>query len=155
MNSAPQHNISSARSFSTFFGFRSRLLWPLQTKEFGRSVIGMFGVTWFYLRVCTVVKHSRDMGKHDCLDTSQPIMTSQDLRGQIWLVRLICEAFRCGRRQTSRPQDRVCHITDIMIHHQTRENGMMFLILRRLMSYIYGAPILDVSRSHTTTQHSR
>ena len=26
---------------------------------------------------------------------------------------------------------------------------------RRLMSYIYGAPILDVSRSHTTTQHSR
>ena len=24
-----------------------------------------------------------------------------------------------------------------------------------LISYIYGAPILDVSRSHTTTQHSR
>jgi len=29
------------------------------------------------------------------------------------------------------------------------------LTLRRLMSYIYGAPILGVSRSHTTTQHSR
>ena len=29
------------------------------------------------------------------------------------------------------------------------------LTFRRLMSYIYGAPILDVSRSHTTTQHSR
>ena len=29
------------------------------------------------------------------------------------------------------------------------------LTLRRLMSYTYGAPILDVSRSHTTTQHSR
>jgi len=29
------------------------------------------------------------------------------------------------------------------------------LTLRRLMSYMYGAPILDVSRSHTTTQHSR
>ena len=29
------------------------------------------------------------------------------------------------------------------------------LTLRRLMSYIHGAPILDVSRSHTTTQHSR
>ena len=26
---------------------------------------------------------------------------------------------------------------------------------RLLMSYIYGAPILDVSKSHTTTQHSR
>jgi len=29
------------------------------------------------------------------------------------------------------------------------------LTLRLLMSYIYGAPILDVSRSHTTTQHIR
>jgi len=37
--------------------------------------------------------------------------------------------------------------------------GFCMLTLRRLMSYIYiyiyGAPILDVSRSHTTTQHSR
>ena len=33
--------------------------------------------------------------------------------------------------------------------------GHCNLTLRRLMSYIYGAPILDVSRSHTTTQHSR
>ena len=31
----------------------------------------------------------------------------------------------------------------------------LWLTLRRLMSYTYGAPILDVSRSHTTTQHSR
>ena len=32
-----------------------------------------------------------------------------------------------------------------------------YLTLRRLTSYIYiyGTPILDVSRSHTTTQHSR
>ena len=29
------------------------------------------------------------------------------------------------------------------------------LTLRLLMSYIYGAHILDVSRSHTPTQHSR
>ena len=35
------------------------------------------------------------------------------------------------------------------------EKGTCMLTLRRLMSYIYGAPILDVSRSHTTTQHSR
>ena len=33
--------------------------------------------------------------------------------------------------------------------------NLRHLSLRRLMSYIYGAPILDVSRSHTTTQHSR
>jgi len=31
----------------------------------------------------------------------------------------------------------------------------VYLTFRRLMSYIYGAPILDVSRSHTTTQHNR
>jgi len=30
-----------------------------------------------------------------------------------------------------------------------------YLTLRQVMSYVYGAPILDVSRSHTTTQHSR
>jgi len=29
------------------------------------------------------------------------------------------------------------------------------LTLRRLKSYIHEAPILDVSRLHTTTQHSR
>jgi len=29
------------------------------------------------------------------------------------------------------------------------------ITLRLLMSYVYGAPILDVSRSHTTMQHSR
>jgi len=32
---------------------------------------------------------------------------------------------------------------------------VILLTLRRLMPYIYGAPILDVSRSHTTTQYSR
>ena len=31
----------------------------------------------------------------------------------------------------------------------------LWLTLRLLMSYVYGAPIFDVSRSHTTTHHSR
>jgi len=35
------------------------------------------------------------------------------------------------------------------------KNIKQTLTIRLLMSYIYGAPILDVSRSHTTTQHSR
>jgi len=39
-------------------------------------------------------------------------------------------------------------------HHVSRIR-VKSLTLRLLMSYIYGAPILDVSRSHTTTQHSR
>ena len=38
---------------------------------------------------------------------------------------------------------------------QTRSTNWVWLTLRLLMSYIYGAPILDVSRSHTTTYHSR
>ena len=37
----------------------------------------------------------------------------------------------------------------------TNKMQLYRLTLRRLMSYIYGAPILDVSRSHTTTHHSR
>jgi len=35
------------------------------------------------------------------------------------------------------------------------KNMLEALTLRSLTLYIYGAPILDVSRSHTTTQHSR
>jgi len=38
------------------------------------------------------------------------------------------------------------HVSRIRVKSLTR---------RLLMSYIYGAPILDVSRSHTTTHHSR
>ena len=53
-----------------------------------------------------------------------------------------------GRRKRGRPKLTWAEgIRGLM-----REKG---LTLRRLMSYIYGAPILDVSRSHTTTQHSR
>ena len=37
-------------------------------------------------------------------------------------------------------------------HHQVVH---LSLTRRLLMSYVYGAPILDVSRSHTTTHHSR
>ena len=40
------------------------------------------------------------------------------------------------------------HLLTVTIPHTV-------LTLRLLMSYTYGAPILDVSRSHTTTQHSR
>jgi len=41
------------------------------------------------------------------------------------------------------------------MQHKVKEVTKLLLTLRQLMSYIYGAPILDVSRSHTTTQHSR
>jgi len=52
-------------------------------------------------------------------------------------------------------------ITSLCLLQPTRRHLFLIkserytLTLRRLMSYTYGAPILDVSRSHTTTQHSR
>ena len=44
-----------------------------------------------------------------------------------------------------------------LAHHFLHVSRIMVksLTIGLLMSYIYGAPILDVSRSHTTTQHSR
>jgi len=47
----------------------------------------------------------------------------------------------------------MCHFYDTELW--SSEQQFNTLTLRLLMSYIYGAHILDVSRSHTTTQHSR
>ena len=52
----------------------------------------------------------------------------------------------------------ICYLLALLeAHHFLHVNRIRvkLLTLRRLMSYIYGAPILDVARSHTTTQHSR
>jgi len=52
----------------------------------------------------------------------------------------------------------ICYLLALLgAHHFLHVNRIRvkLLTLRRLMSYIYGAPILDVSRSHTTTQHRR
>jgi len=52
----------------------------------------------------------------------------------------------------------ICYLLALLgVHHflHVSRIRVKLLTLRWLMSYIYGAPILDVSRSHTTTQHSR
>ena len=52
----------------------------------------------------------------------------------------------------------ICHLLALLgAHHFLHVSRIRVksLSLRLLMSYMYGAPILDVSRSHTTTQHSR
>jgi hypothetical protein len=53
----------------------------------------------------------------------------------------------------------ICFLLALLAHDFLHISRIRFksLNLRLLMSYmyIYGAPILDVSRSHTTTQHSR
>jgi len=52
----------------------------------------------------------------------------------------------------------ICYLLALLgAHHflHVSRIRVKLLTLRRLMSYIYAAPIFDVSRSHTTTQHSR
>jgi len=52
----------------------------------------------------------------------------------------------------------ICYLLALLgAHHflHVSRISVKLSTFRRLMSYIYGAPILDVSRSHTTTQHSR
>ena len=52
----------------------------------------------------------------------------------------------------------ICYLLALLrAHHFLHVSRIRVKLLTfgLLMSYIYGAPILDVSRSHTTTQHSR
>ena len=52
----------------------------------------------------------------------------------------------------------ICYLLALLgAHHflHVSRIRVKLLTLRLLMSYTYGPPILDVSRSHTTTQHSR
>jgi len=52
----------------------------------------------------------------------------------------------------------ICYLLALLgAHHflHVSRIRVKLLTFRRLMSCIYGAPILDVSRSHTTTQHIR
>ena len=51
----------------------------------------------------------------------------------------------------------ICYLLALLAHHFLHVSRIMVksLTLRLLMSYIYGAHIFYVSRSHTTTQHSR
>ena len=52
----------------------------------------------------------------------------------------------------------ICYLLALLgAHHFLHVSRIRVKLLTfgLLMSHIYGAPILDVSRSHTTTQHSR
>ena len=52
----------------------------------------------------------------------------------------------------------ICYLLALLgFHHFLHVSRIRVksLTFRLLMSYIYGAPILDVSRTHTTRQHSR
>jgi len=51
----------------------------------------------------------------------------------------------------------ICYFLALLAHHFLHVSRIMVksLPFRLIMSYIYGAHILDVSGSHTTTHHSR
>ena len=53
----------------------------------------------------------------------------------------------------------ICYLLALLAHHFLHVSRIRVksLTIRLIMSYIYiyGAPILDVSRSYTTTHHSR
>jgi len=66
----------------------------------------------------------------------------------LWAVRPVQSLSACTRVQFTYERLNVGGVCCPHLHDT-------ILTLRWLMSYIYGAPILDVSRSHTTTQHSR
>jgi len=84
-------------------------------------------------------------------EIAQTIGISKERRGYILHEELDMKKF-CARWV---PRLLTADQKTYMCFYQTTDIDHEVLTLRRLMSYIYGAPILDVSRSHTTTQHSR
>jgi len=82
------------------------------------------------------------------------------------ILPMLAELFRADRRTDRhdkvnplKPElNPICYLLALLgVHHflHVSRIRVKLLTFRPLMSYIYGAPILDVSRSHTTTQHSR
>jgi len=69
-------------------------------------------------------------------------------QNEYWSEECLQQYFQRKMEHILRPLHFLCKLYSF-------EKSKRDLTLRRLMSYIYGAPILDVSRSHTTTQHSR
>jgi len=69
-----------------------------------------------------------------------------------------CQSFSVFINPLNPELNPICYLLALLgAHHflHVSRIRVKLLTFRLLMSYIYGAPILDVSRSHTTTQHSR
>jgi hypothetical protein len=96
-----------------------------------RASVPVQGSTLLLPFICLVIYTSCHNGPNhvisECLNTLRP-----ELNPIYYLLALLAHDF--------------LHVSRIRVK---------LLILMLLMSYIHGAPILDVSRSYTTTQHSR
>ena len=83
--------------------------------------------------------------------SSQNGRTNRKMEAQFFVM---CPVCLC--RQSSNSLFPVyCYRRQKPERSQRSKLRILYLTLRSLTLYIYGAPILDVSRSHTTTQHSR
>ena len=105
------------------------------------------------------LKNNIILESHLLIDYPPPLIKNPNRfrEGQIYLFpqrpsTLAWEAIPASCLMGTKGSTRLCWETGTWRYNSTLQT---LLTLRRLMSYIYGAPILDVSRSHTTTQHSR
>ena len=115
-----------------------------------------------YVSGYTETDNDRNIISPDCLAPTSEFVSSRQ-SGQILAAVRIGFECRCNGQNGCRFNPRnpelnpICYLLALVAHHFLHVSRIMVksLTLRLLMSYIYGAVILDVSRSHTTTQHSR
>jgi len=101
-----------------------------------------------------------------------PLLVSWSRKGRaiplipLWVARPVQSLNACTRvhfKPLNAELNPICYLLALLTHHflYVSRIRVKLLTLRLLMSYIYiyiyiyRAPILDVSRSHTTTHHSR
>ena len=120
---------------------------------------------WFCGRSLAGIVGSNPIGGHGCQSVVSVVCCQVEVSGSGW-SRVQRSPKECG---VSNECDRGAPVRgghdtewrrsatekDINTYIYIYTPKFYILTLRLLMSYIYGAPILDVSRSHTTTQHSR
>jgi len=70
---------------------------------------------------------------------------------------LVCRLYDSRINPLNPELNPIYYLLALLAHHFLHVSRIRVksLTIKLLMLYIYGAPILDVSRSHTTTQHSR
>ena len=124
-------------------------LWPIQLASL------LFMVWTIFLSTLTLCKTSSFLTR-----SVQPIDPSPATQFRTFRV-IVIYFPKCPSASTAASYapnvafNYICYIIAKSVSTAVELVLIWILTLRLLMSYVYGAPILDVSRSHTTTQHSR
>jgi hypothetical protein len=114
-----------------------KLMFPYSTEQKEILFYGTYG--WFNVQLLIKVKLSL------CMPSRHTVGADVQLHSILTFNPLNTEL------------NTICYLLALLAHNflHVRRMRVKSLTLRLLMSYIYGAPILDVSRSHTTTQPSQ